>query len=127
MIQYKVIKNGIITNQWTSEFANETYYEPGFGKPERWVREWQEDVSQALDIREVNVLGQTITEYKLAAEYIIEQADITAQVTQETLNRQSLAYLESTDWMVVRFAETGVPIPEEVLAARAAARLAIVR
>lgn len=33
------------------------------------------------------------------------------------------AYLDSTDWYVVRFSETGVPIPEEVSAKRAEARL----
>lgn len=31
-------------------------------------------------------------------------------------------YLSRTDWMVVRHAETGVPVPPEVLAARAKAR-----
>lgn len=32
------------------------------------------------------------------------------------------AYLNSTDWMVVRFAEVGTPIPEEVKAKRAECR-----
>lgn len=31
-------------------------------------------------------------------------------------------YLTRTDWMVVRHSETGVPVPPEVLAARAQAR-----
>lgn len=35
MIKYSVRKNGIITNSWTSEFADHTHYESCFGLPER--------------------------------------------------------------------------------------------
>ena len=49
-----------------------------------------------------------------------------AQQVQAKTNAASLAYLASTDWMVTRFAETGVPIPDEVKTARQAARDAIV-
>ena len=34
-------------------------------------------------------------------------------------------YLAETDWMVIRAAETGKPVPEEVMASRAQARLLI--
>lgn len=37
-------------------------------------------------------------------------------------SEKALKYLAETDWYVVRFAETGKPIPEDILAARAAAR-----
>lgn len=46
--------------------------------------------------------------------------------TQEQINAEHHAYLASTDWYVVRFAETGVAIPADILAARQAARDAIV-
>ena len=46
--------------------------------------------------------------------------------TQAELNAPHLAYLASTDWYVVRFAETAVPVPSEILTARAAARAAII-
>jgi len=36
---------------------------------------------------------------------------------------EAQAYLDSTDWYVVRMAETGVPVPADVTAKRAAARL----
>lgn len=36
---------------------------------------------------------------------------------------EAQAYLNQTDWYVVRFAETGVPIPDDVKQGRAAARL----
>jgi len=38
---------------------------------------------------------------------------------------EKLAYLASTDWYVVRYTETGEPIPDEIKAARAAARVRI--
>lgn len=47
-----------------------------------------------------------------------------AQFEQSKINEKALAYLAETDWMVTRFAETGVPIPDEVKAARQAARQA---
>tara|TARA_R110002072_G_scaffold29468_1_gene93126 strand:- start:17 stop:388 length:372 start_codon:yes stop_codon:yes gene_type:complete len=51
----------------------------------------------------------------------------TAEPTaQEIINNDSLAYLRSTDWYVVRYAETGVAVPSDVTTARAAARSAIV-
>lgn len=40
-------------------------------------------------------------------------------------NADARAYLVSTDWYVTRFAETGVVIPDEIKAARQAARDAI--
>ena len=46
--------------------------------------------------------------------------------TQEEINAEAHAYLASTDWYVVRFAETGVVIPADVAAARQAARERIV-
>jgi hypothetical protein len=38
---------------------------------------------------------------------------------------EALAYLASTDWMIVRFAETQVAVHDDVLKKRAAARLAV--
>jgi hypothetical protein len=50
----------------------------------------------------------------------------TAEKIQAKANADSRAYLASTDWYVVRFAETGVEIPSDILAARQAARESIV-
>ena len=46
----------------------------------------------------------------------------TPEQLQSQKNADARAYLLSTDWYVVRFAETGVAIPDEVIAARKAAR-----
>lgn len=41
---------------------------------------------------------------------------------QVNINAEARAYLLSTDWYVVRFAETGVAIPAEIAEARKLAR-----
>lgn len=58
--------------------------------------------------------SQAITAEARAAE---EQARSAAAAPAE-----ALAYLASTDWMVVRQAETGEAVPEDVKASRQAAR-----
>lgn len=40
----------------------------------------------------------------------------------EKARAEARAYLASTDWLVVRQAETGMPVPDEVAEKRAAAR-----
>lgn len=61
------------------------------------------------------------------AEYTIEIVDITAEVEQARVNAESLAYLASTDWMVIRQMDSGVAMPEEVKQARQEARNKIVK
>jgi len=48
---------------------------------------------------------------------------LSAKVVQNRKNRQ---FLDQTDWYVVRKAETGIPIPQDILDLRAQARAAIV-
>jgi 2,4-dienoyl-CoA reductase-like NADH-dependent reductase (Old Yellow Enzyme family) len=38
---------------------------------------------------------------------------------------EARAYLADTDWMVIRAAESGKPVPDDVIAARVAARVVI--
>jgi hypothetical protein len=45
---------------------------------------------------------------------------------QIAINTDALAYLDLTDWYVVRFSETGVAIPDEIKTKRQEARDAIV-
>lgn len=45
---------------------------------------------------------------------------------QDTLNKTNRDHLNETDWYVIRHAETGVAIPQDILDSRAAARAAIV-
>ena len=65
--------------------------------------------------------------FKYPEGYIVEYIDISAQVEQEKINAEALAYLASTDWMIVREVETQVPCPAEIKQLRAEARLKVVR
>ena len=68
---------------------------------------------------------QTILVSECEYEVIIE--DITAKLEQERVNQESLALLASTDWLIIRELDCGVPCPEEIKQARAEARAKIVR
>jgi len=86
------------------------------------------DEADVLEERIVDGLdGASHKEVKLKAEYLVEIEDISAQVEQERINAEALEYLASTDWMVIREIDAGVPCPAEVKAERAAARAKIVR
>lgn len=50
---------------------------------------------------------------------------VEAKVSQEQISKEAEEYLSATDWMVTRFAETQVEIPEEVKVLRQAARMSI--
>jgi len=66
-------------------------------------------------------------EVNLATGGVLELPDAevippTQEQLQEQINNDARAYLTSTDWYVVRFAETGVAIPKDILDARQSAR-----
>jgi hypothetical protein len=132
------IADGIAGNWW--------------GKPERWVLHKDESMAEGYDEADVleerivedcpaieavmNDAGEIVQEampakthkeVKLKAEYIIEISDISAQVEQEKQNAEALAYLASTDWLIIREIDAGVPCPVDVKAKRAEARSKIVR
>jgi hypothetical protein len=65
--------------------------------------------------------------FKYPEGYVVEYIDISAQVEQERINSEALAYLADTDWMQIRFTETNVEMPLEVKQLRAEARSRIVR
>lgn len=74
--------------------------------PDAETHTWTENADGTLNITEI-------------------PAEQIAQRDQERLNQTSLRTLNETDWYVVRFAETGTPIPDEIKAKRQAARDAI--
>lgn len=139
MIEVRVKKQGIVhfqaqfqTQQLADAWINEQVALKSWGKPERWVDEFEcegqgEVVSEALAEQLVGGPDAEHKQYKFAAQYEIEQEDITAKVAQEETNAASLKYLAETDWYVIRFLESNVAIPAEVSSQRAAARAAIVR
>lgn len=99
MLKYEIIKNNVVTNTWTSDFSDETYYEPGFGLPERWVPEIElseEQKNSSLDIREsIDEIGNKFHEYLLKAEYEVRITDITSEIL-ETQKKLKIAELIDT-------------------------------
>ena len=68
-------------------------------------------------------------EYLPNPPYVVYERKSDALVAQERqikLNADSLDYLASTDWYIVRLFESGVPVPQDVLDARRAARDSVV-
>jgi hypothetical protein len=65
--------------------------------------------------------------FKYPEGYWVEYIDISAQVEQEKTNAEALAYLASTDWMIIRETETQVACPAEIKQLRAEARLKVVK
>lgn len=57
---------------------------------------------------------------------LIDPPAPTAEQLQKQANSKARAYLASTDWYIVRKAETGVDVPEDVLTKRQEARSSIV-
>lgn len=87
----------------------------------------QAEIPETPAVYSEAIPARTHKEVKLKAEYLVEIEDISAQVEQERINAEALEYLASTDWMVIREMDAGVPCPVEVKAERAAARARIVR
>lgn len=60
------------------------------------------------------------------ADELRKPAPLTPEEIQAQANAEARAYLNSTDWYVVRFAETGAAIPQDILDARKAARNSVI-
>lgn len=103
-----------------------------FGKLEREVKEIidgvlenNEDIAKSISNREVEIAGNVVKVHTLPQEFSHTITNITDQHLAEQESKEALAYLVSTDWMVVRKAETGVDFPQEIKDLRAAARLKV--
>ena len=75
IVQTAFFEDDKMMNEWLQML--ETHY--AWGKPERWVKESDEDISNALEQRVIQTEFETYTEYKLASEYTIEITDVTAE------------------------------------------------
>lgn len=83
--------------------------------------------AEALEVKDAlffQTINETDSVWSLVDGAIVKLPlpDPTAEELQEKINKESRAYLNSTDWYVVRFAESGVPIPDDIMAARKTAR-----
>lgn len=55
------------------------------------------------------------------------QESVQSKMDQEAINKEALAYLASTDWMIVRELDSGIVCPAEVKQLRAEARAKVVK
>lgn len=135
MIQISIIKESQVTNQATFPTMEEAQAwlasHEGMGTfgQKASSQTVQVEISPAVvDSEGVEISPAQFEEQQIEISgYSVEIVDISAQLEQEATNTAALKVLAESDWYVTRLAETGVAIPEEVLTARAAARLSIVR
>lgn len=125
--QVTITRQGTITNQ--AEFSSheeaqdwfKRHSEMGsFGKPEYYV-----EVSP-VELDEEGTLIQAAIYEVIPSEFSVSFSEL-PEVSQEQINASAMAYLASTDWMVVRFMETGIAIPDSVIDQRRDARSKVVR
>ena len=64
--------------------------------------------------------------YKWSGSEVIVDEVANAAATQSDTNIDSLAYLASTDWYVIRHADTGVAVPTDIATKREEARASII-
>ena len=64
--------------------------------------------------------------YKWSGSEVIVDEVANAAATQSDTNIDSLAYLASTDWYVIRYADTGVAVPTDIATKREEARASII-
>lgn len=106
MIKVNILKYGTITNSGTFDsqeladaWVNQEIANGSWGMPERWVREEQEDISGALETREIESdVDNSFMEYLLPAQYLIEQEDLGNAPLMETLRIQRNILLTKSDW-----------------------------
>lgn len=137
MIKVSIKKEGQVTNQaqFESQEQAETWFNQersnrSFGKIDGWYPESSLNADElATELERITPEEGTSGEVqvRIPDQFEVEYEDISAQVEQEQINREALAYLKSTDWIVIRSMDSGVAVPEEIQLARQAARERIIR
>ena len=107
MLKYTVKRNGIIISEYTSDFADETYYEENWGKPEHKVEVtplqtiYHEAIPSVLD-EEGEELEPAVEAYTevieatfevVPSEYLVEIEDMTEQLEKEKRMKDRLLEL----------------------------------
>lgn len=80
-----ILADGTVRSVWDENFAGSNHYEANWGKPQRELREQDailqgEDLSKAINVEEKSTELGTAKFYTFAAEYTIEEQDITAEI-----------------------------------------------
>ena len=135
MIIVSIKKDGQVTNQGSfdsMQAAQEwlAYHEglKTFGQKAEVIQQ-QVEVSPAVldeEGNEITPAQHEMQEIHISG-YVVEIEDISAKLEQEQINKESQAFLDSTDWMVIRAAERGEELSPEFKAERQAARELIIK
>lgn len=135
-IQVSIKKQDQITNQGLFPSMEEAlawlaHHESmkSFGQPKQIVQQ-QIELSPAVIAEDGSVLQEAVTEMQeveLAGEYEVVIEDISAKLEQEKVNAEAQAFLDATDYIVVRAMERGEELSPEFKAERQAARDRIVK
>lgn len=136
MIKVSIKKQEQITNQGLFPSLEEAHawlahHESmkSFGQPKQVVQQ-QIEISPVVLAEDGSVLQEAIIEMQeieLAGDYEVIIEDISAKLEQEKINAEALAFLNATDWMVIRAMEKGEELSPEFKAERQAARDRIVK
>jgi hypothetical protein len=100
-----------------------------FGQPKQIVQQ-QVELSPAVLAEDGSVLQEAVTEMQeveLSGDYEVIIEDISAKLEQDKINAEAQAFLDATDWMVIRAMEKGEELSPELKAERQAARDRIVK
>lgn len=119
-----IVKAEFVTQQYEPAIEASEGVEAKPEIPE--IKEWKV-IAQTQGSDEELAIWLEGDKHKYPEGYFLEYIDVSEQVAQEAINSEALAYLASTDWLIVREVETQVPCPVEVKELRAQARLKIVR
>jgi hypothetical protein len=136
MIKIQIKKQEQITNEASFPSLEEAHawlahHESmkSFGQPKQIVQQ-QIELSPAVIAEDGSVLQEAVTEMReveLAGEYEVEITDISAKLAQEKINQEAQAFLDATDWIVIKSLEKGLELSPELKAERQAARDRIVK
>ena len=136
MIQISIKKQDQITNQASFPTMEEaqawlSHHEgmKSFGQPKQIVQQ-QVELSPAVLDEEGNELSPAVMEMQevhIPGSYEVEVLDISAELAQQAINAEALAFLAATDYVVIRAAERGEELSPEFKAERQAARDRIVK
>lgn len=135
MIKVSILKNGTLTH--AGEFPTQDEAQAWLSKHEGMGTFGQKAGTREVQVEIVPaVINEDGTEaapalYETQTEeipgYVVVIEDLTAKLEQDRVNSEALAFLQSSDWIVIRNQETGLAIPQEILTARAEARAKIVK
>lgn len=110
-IKVSIIKDSQVTNQAEFPSIEEgqawlSHHEgmKTFGQPKQVIQQ-QIELQPAVIAEDGSVLQEAVTEMReveLPGDYEVEVLDITSQLEQEKINSEALAFLDTTDFKVLR-------------------------